>query len=384
MLDIDFSTHNKHSKQIWAAYESGCPTRVPVTIYADVRNWFEEPDENKERITMTEYLKDADIMLKCQVKAAEWIRHNILSDDGMGYPEDGWSVRVDFQNFLEPVWFGGKVKYGREPHCEAFLTDDNKYSIFDKGTPEPFAGINAEVIERYEYFKEKSISFSYKGVPLKYVEMPFNMLGTDGPFTNACIIRGADRFIMDMIEDSDYAHQLMTFLSESIIRRIEATRKYLGICDNVGGFGMADDFIVMLSKDMYNEFVLPYHKRIYDALTPEGGSRGVHLCGDAQRFFPIFEKDINVKSFDTGFPLNFESLYDELSPDVRVIGGPSTRLIYAGPKDKVKAETQRILKSGVMEKSKSFILREGNALAPGTPVENVNAIYEAAEEFGYY
>lgn len=32
----------------------------------------------------------------------------------------------------------------------------------------------------------------------------------------------------------------------------------------------------------------------------------------------------------------------------------------------------------------AFILREGNDLAPGTPIHNVNAIYQAAEKYGNY
>lgn len=384
MLNIDFKAHNERAREIWRAYEAGEPIRVPVVIYADVRNWIAEPEQNTAGITMTEYLQNPDIMLDCQVRTAEWIRHNILSDSEMGYPEDGWSVMVDFQNFLEPVWFGGEIIYGKEPHTEPFLTDDKKWSILDRGMPEPFSGINAEVIRRYEYFMEKTRSYSYKGIPLKNVYMPFNMVGTDGPFTIACSIRGAENFIMDMLENAQYAHQLMSFISEATINRIRKTRKYLGIDENTGSFGFADDSIVLLSTEMYREYVLPYHRRIFDSLTGPGCERGMHLCGDAQRFFRIMVKELGVKSFDTGFPIDFKLLYEELPPDVRILGGPSTRMIYNGTPAEIKAEVKRILDSGVMEKSRCFILREGNALSPGTPVENANAIYEAAEEFGYY
>lgn len=384
MLNIDFKAHNQRSKEIWKAYESGNPIRVPVVIYADIRNWINMPTENTSGITMTDYIKNPDIMLDCQVKASEWIRHNILSDGGMGYPEDGWSVMVDFQNFFESVWFGGEIKYGKEPHTEPFLTDANKYSIFDKGIPEPFSGINGEVIRRYEYFMEKTKSYSYKGVPLTRIDMPFNMLGTDGPFTIACSIRGAENFIVDMLEDSEYAHQLLSFITSSIIARIRKTRKYLGLDEKLNGFGFADDSIAMLSVEFYKEFILPYHRRIFDELTAGADGRGMHLCGDAQRFFPVFENELNVKSFDTGFPINFERLYEELSPEVRVMGGPPTGLIHSGTPEAVEAEAKRILQSGVMEKSKFFVLREGNALAPGTPIANVNAIYRAAEKYGYY
>jgi len=241
MINIDFKAHNQRSKEIWEAYEAGNPIRVPVVIYADARNWIFAPTENTTGITMTEYIKNPDIMLNCQVKAAEWIRHNILSDGGMGYPENGWSVMVDYQNFLEAVWFGGKIKYGEEPHTEAFLTEANKWSIFEKGIPEPFSGINGEVIKRYEYFIEKMKSYSYKGLPLINVEMPFNMLGTDGPFTIACAIRGVENFIIDMLDDSEYANKLMSFISDAIIGRIRKVREYLGIEEKIDGFGFADD-----------------------------------------------------------------------------------------------------------------------------------------------
>mgnify|MGYP005871400093 FL=1 len=49
----------------------------------------------------------------------------------------------------------------------------------------------------------------------------------------------------------------------------------------------------------------------------------------------------------------------------------------------VRAEARRILQSGVMDGGK-FVLREGNNLAPFTPVANVAAMYAACKEFGRY
>lgn len=73
-----------------------------------------------------------------------------------------------------------------------------------------------------------------------------------------------------------------------------------------------------------------------------------------------------------------------MSPDVRISGGPSTGLTRYGTPEDVEAEAKRILMSCVMERSKCFILWEDNALVSGTPVENVNTIYAAAEKYGYY
>ncbi|HQI75774.1 MAG TPA: uroporphyrinogen decarboxylase family protein, partial [Candidatus Latescibacteria bacterium] len=49
----------------------------------------------------------------------------------------------------------------------------------------------------------------------------------------------------------------------------------------------------------------------------------------------------------------------------------------------VRAEVKRILGSGIMEGGR-FVLREGNNLAPGVPMENLRAMWDAVHEFGTY
>jgi len=52
-------------------------------------------------------------------------------------------------------------------------------------------------------------------------------------------------------------------------------------------------------------------------------------------------------------------------------------LLRDGTPEEVRGETLRILESGVLEGGK-FILREGNNLAPHTPFDNLNAMYQTA------
>ena len=47
----------------------------------------------------------------------------------------------------------------------------------------------------------------------------------------------------------------------------------------------------------------------------------------------------------------------------------------------VREEVRRILTSGVLAGGR-FVLREGNNLAPHTPLENTEAMYRAGREFG--
>jgi uroporphyrinogen-III decarboxylase len=103
--------------------------------------------------------------------------------------------------------------------------------------------------------------------------------------------------------------------------------------------------------------------------------RGVHLCGDATRHFATHRDELNIRSFDTGFPVDFGAIRRALGPDIRIQGGPHVDLVLRATPDEVYAECRRILQTGIADGP--FVLREGNNLAPHTPPENVAAMYRA-------
>jgi len=128
--------------------------------------------------------------------------------------------------------------------------------------------------------------------------------------------------------------------------------------------------------------VFPFHKRLVDAFS-EGGPNSIHLCGDATRHFPFLKARLNIRSFDTGFPVDFAWLRKTLGPDVEFQGGPSVPFLMEACPQEVEAEVRRILSSGIMEGGR-FVLREGNNLAPGVPMENLWAMYDAVHAWGRY
>ena len=90
-----------------------------------------------------------------------------------------------------------------------------------------------------------------------------------------------------------------------------------------------------------------------------------------------------MQVFDTGFPVDFGGLRGELGPLVRLQGGPHIELVRSGLPSAIRAEVQRVLETGVSA-GRRFVLREGNNLAPGTPLENTEALYAAGREFGKF
>lgn len=62
-----------------------------------------------------------------------------------------------------------------------------------------------------------------------------------------------------------------------------------------------------------------------------------------------------------------------------LLGNISPLTIAHGTPAQVKAETRRVLEK--LAPYRGLIIQDGNNIAPGSPVENINAMTEAAEEY---
>ncbi|MGH7144818.1 MAG: uroporphyrinogen decarboxylase family protein [Planctomycetota bacterium] len=377
--------HNDEVLAVWAAYRAGRPTRVPVIIGTNTRYFLLGEQAPFRHIDFKEYTLDPDLMFDTQVAIQEWQRTHLLQDAPMGLPaeEDGWSVNVDFQNFYEAGWFGCEVAFfdGQVPDTHPrFTAPERKREIIAQGDLDPFGGLMADVKTYYDCFRARAETFEHRGRKVRQVSP--RGLGTDGPLTVAANLRGATELFTDFIEDPEYVHELLAYVTTQTIRRIKAWRKYLGQPERQP-FGFADDSVQLISQKMYREFVLPCHRRLKAELssTPEGGS--IHLCGDASRHFKTIVDELKIDRFDTGFPINHGAVRRALGPAVEILGGPHVELMRNGTAAEVYAAATGVLESGICEGGR-FILREGNNLAPDTPLENVAALHRAARDVGVY
>lgn len=384
MPDIDFKAHNEEVKAVWDAYRAGKPIRVPVVFGVNVRYYFFSPWLNPKGLTFQEYTEDPDLMLETQLEFQHYVRHNLLSDAEMGMPSEAWpGVHIDLQNYYEAAWFGCPVHYreGQVPDTSPILADDNKRMLFDAGIPDPFTGgIMAKNARFYEHLLERVKDYTFMGLPVGWV-LPSGC-GTDGPFTAAANLRGATEICLDIYEDPDYVRELLDFITEATIARIKAWRERLGHDMKPQVWGFADDSIQLLSTQTYREFVLPCHKRLLLELAGNG-PHSIHLCGDATHQFKTIRDELNVNCFDTGYPVDFAWLREELGPDVHINGGPTVGFLLRATPAEVRDEVRRILSTGITEGGK-FVLREANNVSPGIPEEKIAAMYHAAKEFGKY
>ena len=382
-MPIDFKKHNEEVREVWAAYWAGKPIRVPLKISCNPRMLLLDPALNPKKITFKQYFESPEIMLNIQVQFEKWKRLNLEDDSEMGLPEERWLPFVDLQNISEAAWFGAPINFKEEqcPDTEPIMAGDKKNLLFDRGIPDPLSGIVKMAQDYIEYFNEKAKA------GIKYEGFPVNgggklACGTDGVMTVAMNLRGSE-LLTDFYEDPDYVRMLFDFITEATIKRFHGIRKFHGDPQKTDDFWYADDSVAMLSGEMVREFVLPCHKKLHSAVSTGKNPVSMHLCGDATRHFKLFRDEMFVRSFDTGFPVDFAWLRKELGPGVEIQGGPRVALVLSGTEDELLFEARRILESGIMEGGR-FIFKEGNNLAPLTPMGNIRVMLEACRRFGKY
>ena len=374
---FDFQRHNEEVHRVREAYDAGNPIRTPILLGTASRYFQVIPEANPTGWDYKEYSEDPDVMFEAVLHYQRWSRFNLLQDVELGLPDE-WHVTIDFQNYYDAAWFGCPVEYRESQVPDTIpIFADCPEKVMERGIPDPFGGLFARGLEFKERFEQRCKKETFLGRPI--VVDPC-LHGTDGVMTVACNLFGPQFVCMAMAAEPERLCRLLEFINESVIRRMKAWREIFNLPMPVENFGYADDSIALISTAMYRDGVLPHHKRIFEAFATEG-PRGIHLCGDATRHFPTIRDELNVWTFDTGYPVDFGALREGLGPKVRILGGPRVEILRTETPQGVREETRRILQSGIL-KGGLFILREGNNLAPHTPLENTEAMYHAGREWG--
>ncbi|MEI6083729.1 MAG: uroporphyrinogen decarboxylase family protein [Verrucomicrobiota bacterium] len=377
LANYDIPAHNAEVQQCLKAYRDGRPYRTPVILGLATRFFIYNPEVNPARLSFREYSENPDKMFEFQLHWQRWQRFNVLQDAELGLPAK-WFVYPDFQNYYEAAWFGCSVLYldDQVPDTTPAFGDAPE-RVMEHGLPEPLGGLMARGVDWFEHMKQRAAHETYLGRPIEPV---IPCTGTDGPLTVACNLFGPDVACELMAGEPERFHRLMQFITEATIRRLVALRKLSNIPVPQDGFYFADDSVAMISTAMYREHVLPYHQQLCAALATNA-PRTIHLCGDSTRHFKTLRDELNVQTFDTGYPVDFGALRRELGPQVRIQGGPPIEFLRTATPAAVRERVRQILQTGILDGG-LFTLREGNNMAPCTPLETMAALYQAGREFG--
>lgn len=195
-----------------------------------------------------------------------------------------------------------------------------------------------------------------------------------GPFRHANMLRGAENLLRDLYRKPDKVKELLEITTLSQI--------YYGIaCVHAGAdiIHLGDPTLSgdVVSPKVWEEFGLPYIKRVVDALKKMNIKVIMHICGDTtDRLYSLALTGVHGLSLDHKVDLVYAKKI--LGDKVCLIGNlnPTDSLVFKNA-DAVYEEARRLISA---MGSSNFILSSGCGIPANAPPENIEAMVRAAKD----
>jgi uroporphyrinogen decarboxylase len=197
------------------------------------------------------------------------------------------------------------------------------------------------------------------------------------PFSLASMMRGTENWMLDlfMAEPSQ--------LTELLDYCTEATCQFIRLMAQTGAHmvsnGDSPAGPEMISPEQYEEFAMPYERKVVETAHQAGLYYTLHICGNTELILEAMLKtgaDAFEIDYKTDTLKSFEQLHDKITFTGNI--DPSGVLALGTP-DLVRKKTTELL--DVFTKTKRFILNSGCALPASTPEANIRAFVETARNY---
>ena len=301
------------------------------------------------------------------------------------------SLGIDVRQFL-PGYIGPPIY--KQPDGSWF--DDlgahrrlvrNEFCAYEEyaGAPLGFAESAAD-LEGYDRWPNPN-NYDFKSLPEKIGnanDTYYIKLHTGGLFELAWGLRGYEQFFMDMVIDPDIAHGIMgklcDFYCEYVRRAMEAAGdKY----DMVYTYDdVASQNNLLMSREMWREFIRPYHVKLNKVIHSFGKTVMYHSCGAVYDLIgELAELPIDVLNpiQASACGMDFTRIKDNFGKTLCFHGGIDiqTTLPYGTEAD-VRAAVRHAIST--LGKGGGYILSSTHYIQADTPVQNVLAMFDEARK----
>ncbi len=210
------------------------------------------------------------------------------------------------------------------------------------------------------------------------------------PFERAHAMQGMETFLMNMAMDRDFARALLEKIALYCKQLMGAFLEQLG--DNVDIIKIGDDLgtqeSLMISPKMYREILKPVHADFISFIKARTNAKVLfHSDGDVAPLIPDFIEigvDIlNPIQTSAGKMSDLAALKKHYGDNIVFCGGiDSHRILPHGTVAEVRDEVRRVIQT--LGQGGGCMIGAVHTVMNDVPPENVLAMVDAVEEFGYY
>ena len=186
----------------------------------------------------------------------------------------------------------------------------------------------------------------------------------EGPIALYADLRGVESMFLDLIDNPQMYVAAAEILIENQIRFARAQ-----IAAGADMIGVGDAVASQISPSMYRQFVLPFEKRLFEAIHEAGATVKLHICGDVRKSVG-FMAQTGCDILDVDWMVPLDDARAAIGPDITLAGNldPAAVLLQGTPQEVADTARRNIEMGG-----RRFILQPGCEVPPGTPEENIRA-----------
>jgi uroporphyrinogen decarboxylase len=190
---------------------------------------------------------------------------------------------------------------------------------------------------------------------------------------------GQTELFIAVKEQPEFVRELLRIVTDQLITYLDFCweEEHLPVPRD---FAWTDDLAVSLSAETYRDLVLPFERRLRFHFD---GRLSLHMCGASDHLLEIFRDDLAIHEFQGfGYQVRLGHVARVMGGRVVLIGNVNPMLIHAGTPEEVREATRAVIET--LGPYRGLIIQDGSNIPPGSPLENINAMMEAAERYGRY
>ena len=195
--------------------------------------------------------------------------------------------------------------------------------------------------------------------------------------------RGMGNLFMDYYQNPKEIHRLHRLITDTELafldRAIREVRPH--------GFFHSDDFgsqaNLMISPEIFREFIAPYYKEIYDYLKRKGLHIWLHSCGNVTSIIgDLIDLGLNALHPIQKHTMNEVEVVAKWGGKIAFWSGMDVQhTLQTGTTEEVRAEVRFLMDTFDLPEG-GMMIAAGNGIVSGTPFENIDAYLDEACKYG--